>query len=237
MQETLRLLRGLQELDQDLYRVKDELRRLPEERQRRRAGIDGLSGQVSELDRRLQEKRAVVKEIEDMSTIKRQRLRKLEGEAATARDASLLAHYQVEIRTIKRELNQGDDDGLTTLEEIEGLTKQREELVAQVELLEGDFRDYASNVDRELADAETRKRGLDEERQKRMTGPVNPEILDTYEKLLGAREGQAIAALEGRICQGCYVTVPSNIYVRLARALDLVVCPSCGRILFLPEPV
>ena len=68
-----------------------------------------------------------------------------------------------------------------------------------------------------------------------MTGPVAPGVLAEYEKLLDAREGQAMAELEGRICLGCYVTVPSNVYVRLARAVDLVICPSCGRILYLAD--
>jgi predicted nucleic acid-binding Zn-ribbon protein len=37
------------------------------------------------------------------------------------------------------------------------------------------------------------------------------------------------------VCQGCYVSVPNNIYVRLARCTELVYCPSCGRILYLRD--
>ena len=68
-----------------------------------------------------------------------------------------------------------------------------------------------------------------------MSGPVEQAVLVEYEKLLEAREGQAMALLDGRVCQGCYVSVPSNLYVRLARGREMVNCPSCGRILYLPE--
>ena len=44
-----------------------------------------------------------------------------------------------------------------------------------------------------------------------------------------------MAELEARVCQGCYVSAPSNIYVRLARRTELVFCPSCGRILYLRD--
>ena len=83
--------------------------------------------------------------------------------------------------------------------------------------------------------AEAKRRTLDEERSGLMTGGLQRDILEQYEKLLDAREGKAMALLEGRVCQGCYVSVPNNVYVRLARAVELVLCPSCGRILYLPD--
>ena len=38
--------------------------------------------------------------------------------------------------------------------------------------------------------------------------------------------------LEGRICQGCYMQIPPNLGVQLARGASLVQCPSCDRILY-----
>jgi predicted nucleic acid-binding Zn-ribbon protein len=41
-----------------------------------------------------------------------------------------------------------------------------------------------------------------------------------------------MAALDGRFCQGCYVEIPKNLLVRMARGMELVQCPSCARILY-----
>lgn len=43
----------------------------------------------------------------------------------------------------------------------------------------------------------------------------------------------ALAALEDRNCQGCYMNVPTNVFVRLSKGREIVSCPNCQRILFL----
>ena len=233
MQETLRLLRGLQEIDVELYRVKEELRRLPAERDRRRARIDEQKHRLAEIERRQQDARAKVKEIEDMTTMQRQRIKKLEGESSKARDTAMVVAFQHEMRSLKRDISEAEEEGLRLVEEADEVEGQGSELRAAIEAAEAEFEEYAANVAGEIRASEEKRAALEEDRASRM-GPMPPEILSEYEKLLDARAGQAIALLENRICQGCFVNVPSNIYVRLARGTELVTCPSCGRILHLP---
>ena len=59
--------------------------------------------------------------------------------------------------------------------------------------------------------------------------------LQLYERLLQAREGVALAELEGKICQGCFMEVPSNLYVTVARGTKLAQCPSCDRIFYIRD--
>ncbi|HED64042.1 MAG TPA: hypothetical protein ENJ09_00645 [Planctomycetes bacterium] len=235
MRETLRLLCGLQELDEDLYRVKDELRRLPQERDRRREKIDHELSRLNELEHRIAEVRTRIKEIEDMTTGQRQRVRKLENEAAKTTDQALIAAYNHEARSIKRDISEAEEEGLGLVETADKLQREADELRAKIEALEEEFRAYSENVDEEIRVAEAKRIDLEAERNQRMHSQVAPNVLETYEKLLDAREGHAMAMLEGRVCQGCYVTVPNNLYVRLARGTELVNCPSCRRILYLPE--
>ena len=49
---------------------------------------------------------------------------------------------------------------------------------------------------------------------------------------LATRTAQALAELGEGLCEGCFVNLPKNIVVRLARGTELVQCPSCDRILF-----
>jgi len=234
LRETLRLLRSLQDLDRDLYKVQDELKRLPQERLRRRERLDGELNRLAELDRRVFEVQSRVKEIEDLTTSQRQRVRKLENQASESRgDTALLVAFQHEIRSLKRDISEAEEEGLGLVEEVEKLSADREVLSAGIATLEGEFAEYSGNVDQEIAAAEARRAELDAERNQRLAGSVAPETLVQYEKLLEAREGEAMAALENRVCQGCFVSVPSNVYVRLARCMELVPCPSCGRILYL----
>jgi hypothetical protein len=234
MQDTLRALRGLQELDRDIYRVDQEVKRLPRERARRRAEIDQKIERRQAIEREIREERAKLKEIEDHTTLQRQRLRKLEHEAGLSRaDAALLAAYQHEMRTLKRDIGDAEEEGLKRVEVIEQLEKACGDLQAGVDEEERVFEEFRIQLERELAEAQERLSQLVEERTKRLSGAIPPAVLSQYEKLLAAREGMAMAELEGRVCQGCYMEVPPNVYVRIARGQEIVECPNCTRILYL----
>jgi len=236
LRQTLAILRGLQELDRDLYRLQDELRRFPQEVTRKREKVRLESDKLADVEKKLTDAKVRLKEIEDLTTSQRQRVRKLEHEAGESRaDAALHVAFQHEIRTLKRDIGEAEEEALGLLGDIERLNQERATLQAAVAELEKEFAQYSANVDKEAKETMDRAAAMERERKKRGTTQLSPDILGTYEKLLASREGQAIAELDGRVCQGCYVSVPNNIYVRLARRTELVLCPSCGRILFLRE--
>lgn len=234
LRETLSLLRGLQDLDRELYGVRDELRRLPVEREKRKERLIGEKDRLTELEQRLIGVQTRIKEIEDLTTSQRQRVRKLESQASESRgDTALLVAFQHEIRTLRRDISEAEEEGLGLVEQAERITSERDEGRDIISRLEEEFAEYSANIEKELAEAEARRAELDVERSKRMGQALTAEMGMMYEKLLEAREGEALAELEGRVCQGCFVSVPNNIYVRLARCTELVPCPSCGRILYL----
>jgi hypothetical protein len=236
MHETLRALRGIQDLDFDIYQVRRELERLPAERNQRRDGIDARIARVEELAAELKTLRTKIKEIEDHTTIQRQRMRKVEGEANKTRgDAALLAAFQHERQSLRREISEAEEEGLQLVEQAEQLESQVAAMRDEIASEEATFAEFADNADRETADARKRLAEMEARRAKRLGDGPAPDVLETYEKLLEAREGVALAALDGRICQGCYMEVPANVFVRLSRGIDLVQCPSCDRILYLED--
>jgi len=237
MRETIQLLRGIQDLDRELFQVRSELKRLPDERSRRRARLDDLQHQANEKDRAIANLSARVKEIEDATTSQRQRVRKLESECANSRaDTALIVAYQHEMRSLRREIGEAEEEGLGLVEQVDALKKERAELAELMSAEETTLAEYEVNVEQELAAATAKEAELAAQRDKELhrEGVVR-EVLDQYEKLLEAREGEALAELDNKTCMGCYTAVPSNVYVRLARGAELVQCPSCTRILYLAD--
>jgi len=233
MQEVLAALLRLQELDQHIFRAQAELRRLPAERTQRQAELERRAQKLTDTRSEAQKLRVRIKEFEDSSTVHRQRARKVENEAASARqDMALLVAFQHEIRTLKREINNFEEQGLLLVDQVEALEKdglvQEQALAAE----QADFAEYDGNVQRELAAAQARLDELGAERKKRLTGTIPPEALTTYNRVLAAREGQALAELDGKACQACFIDVPANVVVRVQRGSELVNCPGCSRILY-----
>ena len=236
MRPTIQALRALQELDQEIFRLRSELRRMPEERAQRRAQIDAAIARKDDALTRSRELRTRIKEIEDETTIQRQRVRKVEHEASTSRsDMALLAAYQHQIRTLKRGISGAEEEGLALVEQVEAAAADVERMQAEIAAAEQVYLAFSANIDRELAAAASRLAELETERARRLSSELTPEALSLYERLLTAREGVAMAELEGRICQACYMELPTNRYVRVARGSELVQCPSCDRILFIRD--
>ena len=119
------------------------------------------------------------------------------------------------------------------VEETDEIERQSDELGKLIEQEQATYDALAENVAKEIEDAEGRAAKMEAERQTRLSSELDPEVVAKYEKLLEVREGQALAILEDRICQGCYMEVPPNLYVRVARGTELVQCPACQRFLYL----
>jgi predicted nucleic acid-binding Zn-ribbon protein len=236
MQATLQALLNLQEIDRDIFRTQAELKRLPAERQVKRAEFEKRVARLSEVKTEGKTLRVRIKEIEDQTTTQRQRVRKVENEAAGSRqDMALLVAYQHEIRTLKRDIGNSEEEGLQLVERVEAIEAQAAALQTEIEAEQKVLAEFSGNVEREIAAAQAKLNGLEAERKKRMSKDITPEALALYSRLLAAREGVAMAELDGRICQGCFMEMPTNLCVRVARATELVQCPSCDRILF-PRP-
>ena len=71
MQAVLQALLALQEIDKDIFRAQSELKRLPAERQVRRAEIEKKAARVAEIRERAKSLRVRIKEIEDLTMIQR----------------------------------------------------------------------------------------------------------------------------------------------------------------------
>ena len=55
--------------------------------------------------------------------------------------------------------------------------------------------------------------------------------LSHYERAM-RRYGKAVAVVRDRVCQGCFITLPTSISP--GTAVSLTLCESCGRILYWP---
>jgi len=233
MQQTIAALLALQELDTEIYRLRDELRRLPEERTSKRAQIDAMIARKEETVGKARASRMKIKEIEDLTTIQRQRMRKVEHESTQAKvDVALLAAYQHQVKSLKREISQAEEEGLALVSDADAVEAEAKRMQGEIELAEKGFAEFAQNVESEVGAARAKLSQLETKRKQRLSPDVDREAFALYERLLSSREGVALAQLESRICQQCYMEVPVNLYVRVAKGDRVVQCPSCDRIFY-----
>ncbi len=233
MVNPVQALLALQEIDADLFRVNEELRRLPQERDKRQAALDALSEGIENRKTSAQQLQVRVKELEDTVVVQQIRIRKLEKETLTSRDVSVVEACRYEIRGLKRQIDEAEREAFSFVERIEAGKAEIAELSAKLDAQKEIFAEFSANVESEMGEAKSKQEGLQAKRDARMSKELDRNTLDLYDRLLTARGGEAMAPLDGGVCQACYIQVPPNLVVRLARGKEVIQCSSCDRILYL----
>ncbi len=233
MHPVLSALLGLQETDREIFKVESELERLPKEEKQRSDELAKLRERLATKQHEVASLRAEIKDIEHTTVGLRQRLKKLEAESSSGTaDAALIASYQHEMRNIKRNVSGAEDDGLKRLSRAEMFDEEIAAVTAKLLEDEAVFVEFKANVAAETKVAEAKLAELQAERLTKSSDGISANELEIYRGLLKTREGEALAELGDGLCEGCFVNLPKNIVVRLARGTELVQCPSCDRILY-----
>lgn len=72
-----------------------------------------------------------------------------------------------------------------------------------------------------------------EKTRERVAGLLDERILQTYERM-SRRFTRVIVPVEGRVCQGCRMSLPTSAASRTPSVSTLESCENCGRILYRP---
>jgi predicted nucleic acid-binding Zn-ribbon protein len=95
-------------------------------------------------------------------------------------------------------------------------------------------RDYREAASREILEGSGfRISGLEQLERTRdeLARTIDRHWLELYEKAL-RRYGRAVVPVKDRVCLGCFMTLPSSASRLTAGSDVLLVCESCGRILY-----
>ena len=110
--------------------------------------------------------------------------------------------------------------------EIQLAEKEHERAARELSDLERKTQEAGSDLAASLADAESRLLGAETS--------LPPNMQDAYRRLLRSRGSDSLAQVESGTCTGCYTAITSQMQNQLMLH-ELVLCKSCGRILYQDE--
>ncbi len=216
--------------------------------------------EIDERDRRLKEVEASLKESGELhrarqalqdgeKKLSRQRTKlrdqELEMRSLTNKIASVedrlysghiknpkeLANLQGEVQYLKRRKGELEDQLLESMIEVEeseaSVTEQRERLAR----LEGKWQEAQARLSAEREELINRLGQLKAERTG-LQKIIGASDLALYEDLRRRRSGRAVALLQGELCRGCGVTIPTSQAQQARQGEALTLCSSCERILY-----
>ena len=141
-----------------------------------------------------------------------------------------LASLQHEVEGFKRKRNSLEENTLEIMEQAEAATADLASLSREL----GEVEDRWRNEQRQLSVAiEQLKSSLSQLKNERQTAlaSIGAETIDCYNRLR-KQKGLAVARVEQGTCRGCRISL-STAELQRVKGNKLIMCSSCGRILFI----
>jgi predicted nucleic acid-binding Zn-ribbon protein len=149
--------------------------------------------------------------------------------------------FLTEINIEKADKAKIEDESLKLLEVIEKAQAELKDLTSQLDVERKRHAETTSQLAGRLAELQAEVDRLKPLRDAAADG-VPPKAIGTFERLADRFEGEAMAAIskpdrrtEEYLCNACNMSLVADVYNRLHSRDDIVLCPSCHRLLYIPE--
>ncbi|MDP6360229.1 MAG: C4-type zinc ribbon domain-containing protein [Planctomycetota bacterium] len=223
----------LQAIDRKLIRVKNRIERNPKalaaaraEIERRQAVLDAQLVDIKSKEVVMGVKESELKEHESrIEKLKQQQY----SRGIKNKEFQALSH---EIQGEKANSSFIQDEILKEMEQVEAQKAEADELQNDVTAAQEKFKEEEAKVESELVDLREQLGGLQERRDAAAVG-IDGEIISRYERIMHAKEDAALSEVVNTVCQGCYMSLTPQMILNLRSSSELVMCPTCSRMLYL----
>lgn len=224
----------LQDRDQRIQAFQNELAAIPTERAAKEKLIAASLARLEASKARLREIEVEKKKLELEAAAKREQIARYKQQQMQTRKNEEYAALGHEIAAAERMITDIEDRELELMEEADALApataeaerihaEEKEKFTAQI----ADLNQKTTTIQARVAELESGRPALAE--------PIDPDLMDKYQRLFKSKAGQAVVRLENDVCTGCHVKVPTQVALEVRGEKSVVHCPNCGRILFLPN--
>lgn len=200
-----------------------------------------ISEKLSELQKKAREQQTKYGQTDLDIKTRDAHIEKLRQQQQTANTSREYQTFLVEINTAKVDKAKIEDEAIKQMEELEKSQAEIKELTTQLESSQSQLDEMRNQIGDKVKSLETEIESLRPAREAAKQ-QVPPRGLDAFERMADRFEGEALSALakpnpreEEYVCTSCNMSLVVDVYNRLHTRDELVFCPSCHRILYIPE--
>lgn len=169
------------------------------------------------------------------------RIEKLRTQQSNARNNTEYQAFLTEINTEKVDKGKSEDEQLKVMEQVEKLAAEIKGLQGQIDEETKKHHDTKEQLGGKLSELQgdiDRLRPIRDE----TAAAVPAKAREVFERLAERYEGEAIAPIsrpkprrEEYVCTACNMELVVDLYNRLHTRDEMVFCPSCRRLLYIPD--
>ncbi|HEY1683875.1 MAG TPA: C4-type zinc ribbon domain-containing protein [Tepidisphaeraceae bacterium] len=200
-----------------------------------------LSQRLGQLQQTLKENQSQYGQLDLDLKSREAHIEKLRTQQQTAHTNKEYQTFLIEINTQKLDRSKVEDEALKSMEQVEKMQAEVKELATQLEGEQSKLTQMRSEISEKVATLEAEIATLKPGRDAAYEASP-PVAREAFERMADRFEGEALSPLEKPnqreeeyICGACNMSLVVDIYNRLHTRDELIFCPSCHRILYIPQ--
>jgi predicted nucleic acid-binding Zn-ribbon protein len=232
----MRALVALQEKDKTLDAIQKEIDAVPPRIAASKADLEGEKRHMEAAKAKIVdlEKKKKSKELDVAS--KEESARKRQGQLNELKSNDAYKAMQAEISQDKAVAGDIETEILQLMEDIDKARAEEKQAVVEFKKVEESAKKDIERLEAELSHAKGRHETAKAEREQ-AAAPVPPEMLKVYNHVRGRGKPNGIVPVIDGHCGGCQINLSPSMLIELQKLKTLMICESCQRILYKPEPV
>ncbi|MFQ5508777.1 MAG: zinc ribbon domain-containing protein [Leptospirillia bacterium] len=233
MQDQLRLLLELQEVDEAIARARIQQKKLPEKVAEEYSAFSEAEQEVQEAEAAFAEREKARRGLEAELAENEAHMVRLKSHIKEITNTREYQAYIQEMDGIQATIGKLEEQILTLLTDADQLKETLEGYRVVLEERRAVYEAERAKVDAELGVIEEDVVRQATERSNR-ADKVDKKLLRRYERIAQTMR-HALVGIEGYTCSGCKLNVPPQLVSEVKRGEDIHQCPQCHRLLFAPE--
>jgi predicted nucleic acid-binding Zn-ribbon protein len=234
VQDKLKILKNLQDLDQELNDVRRQLAILESEAGELTAERVRVEGMVATLGDDLAHLEGALAELDCALSIEQDNVVKAEGRLPAIKTQKEYVAVLKEIDTAKKVNKEIQDRIKRKNEEIAALAAEKAEKDAELATVSARTAERSALIQAQIDEIKANTSAREAQR-KELFGQIPPALGKRYQVLIERRNGVAVVLAQKGACSGCNMLLPPQLYNNLYTTQEILSCPLCNRLLYLGE--
>lgn len=234
IKEQIKQLALLQDIDAKIYALKNAKDELPQEIAALQKGFEEKKAHLNSLEDKSKSLAVRRKEKELELSSQEENVKKLSGQLFSLKTNKDYQTMLEQIAGVKADNSVREETLLKIMDEQDVIKEEITREKARLGEEEKKFLEQKKKVEERMKELEAAINDL-ASKGKQIIPSIDKRIYAVYERLLKALHGLALAKVKDYTCQGCFISVTSQVVNEIKMLDKLVTCESCARILYLEE--
>ena len=231
MKDMLDRLVHLQETDERIVAFQIEEEKIPRE-------LEEREHDIVEEEGRLDQVRTSLEELEERIMSLNREVEEVKDHQRRCQARALAVKTQREYQAVQREgeiarKRRGELEG-----QIREVQEEKDPLEDSLLEMESRLEELMKTLKKKQTEADSRLRKIQDEREDLQktreveASLIEPDLLAKYQRVFDRYKGKGVVRVSGGVCNGCFMTIPPQLYNQVLAHGGVHNCPNCGRIIY-----